>query len=172
MAAMNKMSFYKSAFMKKIIIALRRKLLVLLTHSIALPVLKLVRKKKPFPYTAPMLRQLPAGTVGRDLIDLLDAQQLQLLPYYEKHDIKHVVLGFPMSEEGEACMQCFMLGNGRISFPVLGTVMYAYLTMPEYWGIMRRAYRKGKACKPLKNYDWFQLIPEPTSSVTRQIFTV
>jgi hypothetical protein len=156
--------------MKKVLIKLRRHLLVWLTHGIALPVLKLVRKKKPFPCTAAELRNMPAGTVGNDLIALLGRQQLHLLPYYEKHDIKHVVLGYAMTEEGEACMQCFMLGNGRISFPVVATVLYALVTMPEYWKKMNAAFQKGRRCPPVHQWNWFTLLPEQTLAVTQKIY--
>lgn len=145
---------------------LRRLLLVWLTHGIALPVLKLTRKKRLFPYTDAALRAMPPGTIGKDLVTLLDARQLQLLPYYEKHDIKHLVLGFDMTEKGEACLQCYMLGNGRVSFPVLATVAYAFFTMPEYWKAMRQAYRKGRRCVPVHQWNWFALIPQQTAAVS------
>jgi ubiquinone biosynthesis protein Coq4 len=151
--------------MKKMYKTLRRRLLVFLTHGVALPVLKCIRAKKIFPYTAAQLRQLPPRTVGHDLAEMLDRQGLTLLPYYEKHDIKHLLLGFGMDEKGEACLQCFMLGNGRVSFPVLATVLYALLTMPEYHKAMKQAYRAGKQCTCLVHCDWFALLPQPTQIV-------
>ena len=62
-------------------------MLVLLTHSIALPVLKIIRKKKAFLYSIEQLSALPYETVGNELWQALNENNLHLLPYYEKHDI-------------------------------------------------------------------------------------
>ncbi len=107
---------------------LRSNILVLLTHTIALPILKIVRRKKKFPYSMEQLSALPFETVGNELWQILNAKSLRLLPYYERHDIKHVVLDYPFTDEGEVSLQFFMLSNGRISFPVLATVLYGLAT--------------------------------------------
>src|SRR4030095_14886345 len=139
--------------MKKSVIKIRETILVFLTHKIALPMLKLVRKPNEFTYSEDDLQSLPSGTLGNDLFIFLkqrhlpllkhytrhDLQSLRavtlendlfiflkqktlpLLKHYTRHDLKHVLLGYDTTEEGEACLQSFMLGNGRISFPVLAT---------------------------------------------------
>ena len=139
----------------------RQNLLVFLTHTIALPVmnkLRLYRSNIPFPYTAPHLRNLPAGTVGNDMIKALDRDGHHLIAYYEKHDIKHIVFGYPMTEKGEVTMQCFMLGNGLISFPVIATVLMGLFTMPEYYSSIFKAFKRGRSAKNLAATDWFGLI--------------
>ena len=74
--------------MYKLIIKLRSNILVWLTHSLALPILKLVRKPERFPYSRAQLNNFPLGTIGKDLADFLDTKDLQLLPYYARHDMK------------------------------------------------------------------------------------
>jgi hypothetical protein len=69
----------------------------------------------------------PAGTLGNDLFIFLKQRNLPLLKHYARHDLKHVLLGYDTTEEGEACLQSFMFGNGRISFPVLATVTYGFI---------------------------------------------
>jgi Coenzyme Q (ubiquinone) biosynthesis protein Coq4 len=147
----------------------RSRLLVLLTHSIALPVLKVIRRKKVFSYSIEQLSALPYETVGNELWQSLNENNLRLLPYYEKHDIKHVVLQYPFTDEGEVCLQFFMLANGRISFPVLITVIFGLLTMPEYYSSFKTAYRKGKLAADLQNLDWFSIIELPLCVVQEQI---
>jgi ubiquinone biosynthesis protein Coq4 len=63
-----------------------------------------------------------------------------------------------------------MLGNGRISFPVLATVAFGLCTMPEYWAQFRQAYRKGKQCPPISHWPWFELLPQPTHALQQRIF--
>jgi ubiquinone biosynthesis protein Coq4 len=155
--------------MYKLIVQLRSKLLVLLTHNMALPLLKLIRRPVKFPYTKAELDKLPQGTVGRDLVDYLNARNLQLLPYYAKHDIKHILLQYDTNDEGEVCLQCFMLGNGHLSFPVAATVLYGAVTMPEYRKKFRAAYKRGRRCEPIAKWNWFGLLQTPTQQLINKI---
>ncbi len=155
--------------MHKLIIKLRSILLVFLTHNMALPVLKLIRSPQKFPFTKEELHLLPDGTLGKDLVNMLDKKQLNLLPYYAKHDIKHILLQYDTTDEGEVCLQCFMLGNGHLSFPVVATVIYGALTMPEYWKCFLQAYRRGAGSISIKNWQWFHLLHQSTHSLICKI---
>ena len=157
--------------MYKIIVQCRSRLLVFLTHNMALPLLKLVRSPEKFPYSKEDLYQLPDGSLGKQLVNMLDKKQLKLLPYYAKHDIKHILLQYDTTEEGEVCLQCFMLGNGHLSFPVAATVLYGLFTMPEYWKSFRQAYNRGAACASINNWEWFTLLNEPVNSLIHKIGT-
>jgi len=154
--------------MKKRIIRIRETILVLLTHRIALPVLKLVRRPNEFTYSEEDLQSLPPGSLGNDLFIFLKQRNLPLLKHYARHDLKHVLLGYDTTEEGEACLQSFMFGNGRISFPVLATVTYSFITMPEYWSKMKKAFLQGKTCDPIHAWKWNELLKEPTEELRRR----
>lgn len=156
--------------MYKQIVTIRSKMLVFLTHHMALPVLKLVRKPQAFPYTMEQLQALPEGTLGRDLSRLLRENRFQLLTHYAKHDMKHILLGYTTTDEGEVCLQAFMLGNRHVSFPVISTILFGLFTMPEYWPAFVRAYKKGKACPPISNWNWFEIVKEETVLLQRKIF--
>ena len=155
--------------MYKLIIKLRSALLVYLTHRMALPVLRVIRKAEIFPYSRAELKNFPAKTLGRDLVDFLDDKKLELLPYYARHDIKHILLDYDTTDEGEGCLQCFMLGNGHISFPVIATVLYGFITMPEYWGSFKKAFARGRNSKAIADWKWFEILEEPTASLIRKI---
>jgi ubiquinone biosynthesis protein Coq4 len=155
--------------MHKLIIKLRSKLLVYLTHQMALPVLRLIRKPELFPYKTEELKNFPEQTLGKDLFNFLDEKQLELLPYYARHDIKHILLGYDTTDEGEGCLQCFMLGNRHVSFPVIATVLYGFITMPEYWGSFKKAFQRGKKCSPISNWKWFEILDQPTEILKLQI---
>jgi len=148
---------------------LRSALLVFLTHRLALPLLKIIRRPEHFPYSIAVLQQFPEKSLGYDLVHFLHRKELQLLPYYARHDIKHILLNYDTTDEGEACLQCFMLGNGHISFPVTATVLYGFVTMPEYWGSFRRAYRRGKMAAPINGWKWFEILHLPTTELQDRI---
>lgn len=147
----------------------RSALLVYLTHRMALPVLRVIRKPVVFPYTVAELKLFPDGTLGRELVDFLSTKELQLLPYYAKHDIKHILLEYDTTDEGEGCLQCFMLGNRHVSFPVIATVLYGFITMPEYWPAFRKAFKRGRSCKRIENWKWFEILTEKTTDLKNKI---
>lgn len=155
--------------MYRIIVKLRSAILVYLTHNMALPLLKLVRKSEVFPYSLEDLQRFPAGTLGSDLAGFLDVNNLKLLPYYARHDIKHILLEYETTDEGEGSLQCFMLGNGHLSFPVAATVVYCFCTMPEHWRLFLKAYKRGKSARPIAHWNWFSILREPTSLLRSKI---
>lgn len=151
------------------LISWRSGLLVFLTHNMALPVLRFIRQPKLFPYSAAELHQLPIGTLGNDLVHFLEKRKLQLMPHYAKHDIKHILLNYDTTDEGEVCLQSFMLGNRHLSFPVAATVLYGFITMPEYWSKFIAAYRRGSESIRVANWNWFELLHEPTVALISKI---
>ncbi len=155
--------------MSAVIIRLRSALLVYLTHNMALPVLKLIRKPERFPYTIENLKQLPDKSLGKELALFLEKRKLPLLPYYARHDIKHVLLEYDTTDVGEVCLQCFMLGNRHISFPVMATVLYGFITMPEHWRAFSSSFRRGRASIPVSEWQWFMILSEPLQSLRKKI---
>jgi len=147
----------------------RRRTMVFLAHEIGLPYFRLTRKPRNFPYLMSDMRYMPEGTVGRELYSFLHINGLDLLPYYEKHDIKHVVLGYEATEEGEVSLQCFMLANGRITVPVILCVLFGFLTMPEYYRRFVKAWRRGRQVSALSRLDWFSLPPQPLCEVRKRM---
>lgn len=157
--------------MHKHIIKIRSQILVYLTHNMALPFLKFVRRPLKFPYTNETLMNMKEGSLGNDLYLFLKEKKLDLLPYYAKHDIKHILFEYDTTDEGEVCLQCFMLGNKHLSFPVAATVMYGFFTMPEYWSKFIQAYRRSANTISLENWQWFNIIEEQTILLQQKINT-
>ncbi len=148
---------------------IRSSILVYLTHRMALPLLRIIRKPEIFPYTREELKNFPDETLGKELINFLETKKLALLPYYARHDIKHILLDYDTTDEGEGCLQCFMLGNGHVSFPVIATVVYTFVTMPEYWPGFKKAYTRGRRSKPIADWKWFEILEQPTEFLIQQI---
>lgn len=147
----------------------RCRTMIFLAHEAGLPYFRFTRKPRNFPYSLKDMETMPQGTVGKELYCFLNRNGLDLLPYYEKHDIKHVVLGYAATEEGEVSLQCFMLANGRITVPVVLCVLFGFLTMPEYYRLFSRAWHRGRCTKKLKCLDWFSLTPCSLSDVRKNI---
>jgi hypothetical protein len=135
----------------------------------ALPVLRIIRKPEIFPFTREELKNFPDESLGKELIRFLEIKKLELLPYYARHDIKHILLIYDTTDQGEGCLQCFMFGNRHISFPVVATVVFAFVTMPEYWPSFKKAYMRGRNCSPIADWKWFEILNQPVKSLIQQI---
>ncbi len=127
---------------------LRTSILIWLTHNMALPILQQFRNEKAFPFSMDELGNFPSGSLGKDLYCFLDNKQLELLPHYARHDIKHILLEYDTTESGEVCLQCFMLGNGHVSFPVVATVLYGFLQCPNILGFSAKHSGEANNAEP------------------------
>lgn len=156
--------------MYKTIVVFRSRVLVFLTHHMALPILKLIRNPEVFPYSVGELKNFPQGTLGRDLANMLEENNFQLLTHYAKHDMKHILLNYPVTDEGEVRLQAFMLGNRHASFPVISTLLYGFLTMPEYWSSFIKAFKKGRKADSIHDWKWNHIVTEKTAVLREKIF--
>lgn len=141
------------------------------THLIGdyVPVLNLVRNPTRWP-TLGELRDYPEGTLGRAVAEYLDARRLPFKVRYENHDAIHAILGYETNIRGEMELQAFMWANdsssaaGRVLFVVGG------LLLPEQWGAMRRAFRRGRAATPIEEASLPFRLRERIESVRRKLF--
>ena len=77
------------------------------------------------------LRKLSEGTFGNDIAKCLDDHKLRLVPGYESHDLKHVLLDFKMTPVDEIRMQAFMLGNGNYTLPCFAILTFGAVLLPD-----------------------------------------
>jgi len=151
----------------KTIKKLRSKLLELLTHDIALPLITKFRNNEPFHYSMDDLEKFPEGSLGKDLVVYLKKMNFKLLRNYERHDCKHIILGYEMDELGEACMQFYFLGNRHYSIPVVSTVIMCFILMPEHWFKFYKEFKKGRKGKTFDDLNYNQLVWQQTTSLAK-----
>ena len=137
---------------------IRSGLLEFLTHRLALPAIQRFRNNAPFNYSVEQLMNFPDGTLGKDLALYLKKKNFKLLRNYERHDCKHLILGYEMDEVGEAGMQFYFLGNRHYSLPVLTTVLICFFLMPEHWKQFYSDYKKGKGGKKFDDIDYNKIV--------------
>ena len=98
-------------------------------------------------YLAPKLehlRTLQHGTVGREIAEILDSKNYRLIPKFESHDLKHLVLEYEMTMEDEIKMQAYLVGNGNLTFPCI-IFLSLGIFYPKTWKKLINEYRIGKA---------------------------
>lgn len=101
---------------------------------------------------ARQLQELPNGTLGKDIANCLEKNNLRLVPNYESHDLKHVLLNFKMTPVDEIRMQAFMLGNSNYSIPSFAIFIFGALLLPDLWTTFYKDYKNGRNSKPIKTW--------------------
>ncbi|RVU02035.1 hypothetical protein EOD41_08785 [Mucilaginibacter limnophilus] len=98
------------------------------------------------------LRRMDIGTLGRDIADCLDKHGIKMVPGFESHDLKHVLLDFKMTPLDEIRMQAFMLGNGNYSFACFAILLFGAILLPNSWVLFYRDFLAGRNTQPISNY--------------------
>ena len=99
------------------------------------------------------LEHCPDGTIGQGIWQMLNGGQYEPVPFYEKHDLKHVLLGYPPAACDEMRMQAFMFGNAGFSLSSL--VMFGMFVVwtPEVWLELPYHFRVGQLTKPVGDWE-------------------
>jgi hypothetical protein len=102
-------------------------------------------------YLAPKLNHLKTlqlGTVGREVAEMLDNKQYRLIPKFENHDLKHIILEYEMTMKNEIRMQAYLIGNGNFTFPCL--IFFSLgIFYPTIWKYLLSEYQTGKVSKSI-----------------------
>ncbi len=133
----------------------------------AVPFLNRFRRKPFWPLSQDEMRQLPEGTLGKDVAQFLDAQNLSLLPKYEVHDTLHVLLNYGTTPKEELKLQGFMMGNKSVTFG--GKVLFAIslVVKPEYLKEIRQEMKRGKKAKSIKEIQFTEILALETEEIRR-----
>jgi len=115
------------------------------------------------------LRSLGEGTLGKDIANCLDKNNLRLVPGYESHDLKHVLLDYKMTPVDEIRMQAFMLGNGNISIPSIAIFLYGFILLPHKWNQLIKDFKLGLFSKSIKTWTMEQFADKQTKELRKQV---
>lgn len=102
-------------------------------------------------------RTLPEGTIGRELVRFLDAGGLTLVPRYERHDLKHAILGYSQSPADEMRMQAFMTGNAGWRLESWLALLFLPWT-PDAWADLPRHHWTGRNTRRISGLDLEQAV--------------
>ncbi|MEN2402482.1 hypothetical protein GKZ90_0022015 [Flavobacterium sp. MC2016-06] len=94
------------------------------------------------------LRTLKKGTVGREVAAILDDNNYRLIPKFENHDLKHIVLEYEMTMQDEIKMQAYLMGNGNYTLPCL-LFFSLGIFYPTTWRSLSKEFNLGRKTKSI-----------------------
>lgn len=107
---------------------------------------------KHFEQKVDKLRSFPEDTLGNQIAKCLDSHDLKLVPKYESHDLKHVLLEYKMTPLDEIRMQAFMLGNGNYTIPCFAILIFGTLLLPTKWKVFYNDFERGRNTKEISTW--------------------
>lgn len=116
------------------------------------------------------LKTLPEGTLGHDIAACLKGYRLRLVPGFESHDLKHVLLGFGMNPVDEIRLQAFMLGNGNLTFPSIAIFLFGALLLPDCWAQFYRDFCRGRNALPIRAWTVQEYASHDSDQLRAAIF--
>ncbi len=114
------------------------------SFDLSVSTIEFFSKMEPYEQKVSELRKLENGTLGKEIAECLDKHNLTLVPKYESHDLKHVLLNYKMTTEDEIRMQAFMVGNGNYSIPSFAILIFGAILLPDLWRTFYSDFKKGK----------------------------
>lgn len=115
------------------------------------------------------LRKYPIGTLGHDIANCLDENKLGLVPKYESHDLKHVLLDYKMTPVDEIRMQAFMLGNRNYTIPCFAILSFGVILLPDEWSTFYRDFKEGQKSKSISRFTIEEYADFQTQTLRKQI---
>ncbi len=115
------------------------------------------------------LQDCPEGSVGCELLRLMERHGIHFVPWYERHDLKHLLLGYRLEACDEMRMQAFMFGNAGFSpFITLATLTFL-LWVPDAWRDLPRHYFIGKMTRPIGGLNVEQVAHRNLEELRREL---
>lgn len=115
------------------------------------------------------IRTLPEGTLGADIARCLDQNGVKLVPGFESHDLKHVLLGYQMTPVDEIRLQAFMIGNRNYSLVSFAILVFGASLLPDEWRNLYRDFKRGRKTQPIRTWTIEQYAHRNTLELRTQL---
>ncbi|RZS91904.1 ubiquinone biosynthesis protein COQ4 [Aquimarina brevivitae] len=123
-----------------------------------MPYQRLCKHKTPWDISIAQLLQYPKTSLGFHLGSFLLQHNFESQPQLEDHDVFHVLTNIGITVKEEIAMQYYLLGNGKRSLFMIGTLFIGTFFYPVQWKFFRQAYQKGKKALPFYHLPYKKLL--------------
>jgi len=143
--------------------------LIRYSFDTAVFIIELFSNMEPYKKRLEALRNYETGTLGSAIANCLDAHRYNLVPRFESHDLKHVLLNYGMDPIGEIRLQAFMVGNGNRTLPSLAILTYGMILLPSQWKTFKTDYQKGCNTPPISHWTVASHGQYPLETLQREL---
>lgn len=152
---------------------LRAKFLQWLVNNTATLYLNIFKSKKPeWTYSKTDLMSFPTGSLGKEIANFLNENNIELIPKAENHDVFHLVTGYKTTPDDEIAMQYWLVGNRKLTPYTIGTCIIGAIVMPEYWKAYIKAFKKGMKAPSIVDWDFQTLLYTNANQIKHYIHQI
>lgn len=141
-----------------IIVTFRERFVEFVAEKVLFRLAAILMKPKPFPFSINELCDLPRNTVGYALGQHMRKNQIEFIPGFESHDIKHLFTGFGIEVTDEIRLAFFELGNGIYSFTNFVVILAGVPLTPDVWKAYPHCFKRGRRAKKMENLNSEQFL--------------
>ncbi|MGB1216356.1 MAG: hypothetical protein ACPG5P_00685 [Saprospiraceae bacterium] len=141
----------------------------LVNHTAPIYMKIMKQKQIAWDYSIQDLRKFPSGSLGWELAEFLEGQNLKLIPKAERHDVFHILTGYKTEPEEETMMQFWLLGNRKWTPYTIGTCAIGCILIPEHWSEFVIAFKKGWIAPSIYDLDYENMLWMPVNNIKAHI---
>ena len=130
-----------------------------------IPYRYLFKAKRPWNISVNQLLQYSELSLGYHLGSFLLQHNFEPQPQLEDHDVFHVLTRTGITVKEEVAMQYYLLGNGKKSLFLLGTLLIGTLFYPEKIRLFIRSFRRGRKALSFHHLEFKQLLHIPITDI-------
>lgn len=112
-------------------------------------------------YTMKDYKKMPIYSVGREIYEYMNRNNIPFKPNLARHDVKHIILGYEMKMPDELRIHSFMLGNRCNNLMGIIYLMVCSAFVPEVIPQLIKDYKRGRRTLCLKEFDLEKLVAMP-----------
>lgn len=135
------------------------------------PYQKWFKKNEPWNIGISDLLNYPEESLGFHLGQFLHANQFDIQPKLEDHDVIHVLTGIKTSVQDEIGMQFYLMGNGKRSAYMYMVIASGTLFYPYHFRDFLDCYARGKKAHHFHDLEFFGMLAQPIARI-RETFSI
>ncbi|GGB74210.1 hypothetical protein GCM10007424_12660 [Flavobacterium suaedae] len=144
--------------------------IIKISFDFSIKIIESLNDMEPYKLKERKLSAMTDGTLGKAISNCLRDNNLSLVPGYESHDLKHVILGYEMTPVDEIRMQAFMLGNRNYTLPCFIILIFGMVLLPSKWSLFFKDFNKGRNAKPIALWSVEEYADKDLSVLQYEVF--
>lgn len=110
-------------------------------------------RKRVWNHTMQDYKNMPENSLGKNLADYMEKNNIPFKPNLVRHDLKHIVLGYEMNMPDELRIHSFLLGNRCYNLMSIAYLMVCVVVVPEIIPTLRKDFKRGRKAKRLREIN-------------------
>lgn len=110
-------------------------------------------RKRNWKHSLADYRNMPTDSLGNNLADYMEKNNIRFKQNLDRHDLKHIVLGYEMNMPDELRIHSFLLGNRCYNLMSMAYLFICVAVVPEIIPTLRKDFKRGRKAKKMREIN-------------------